>query len=107
MSSSSSPDVAQAALRAWAALGGPDSARAELILVTEALSAAGFTLAGAVRTNLLPRLSFADAAHVVELGPRDVSALAAGLRRGEGLQLAGLLRAEGEAPPRRPLPELP
>ncbi|MBL8616658.1 MAG: hypothetical protein JNM72_13690 [Deltaproteobacteria bacterium] len=107
MSSSSSPGPAEAALRAWAALGGPDAARAELSLVTEALAAAGFALAGAQRSNQLPRLSFADAAHVLELGPRDITALAAGLRRGEGLHLAGLLRAEGEAPPRRPLPELP
>lgn len=107
MSSSSSPGPAEAALQAWSALGGPDSARAELSVVTEALAAAGFSLAGALRSNQLPRLSFADATQVIELGPRDITALAAGLRRGEGLQLRGLLRAEGEAPPRRSLPELP
>jgi hypothetical protein len=107
MSSSSSPGPAEAALRAWAALGGPDSARADLVLVSEALAAAGFVLAGALRSNQLPRLSFADAAQVLELGPRELAGIAAALRRGEGLALTGLLRADGEALARRPLPELP
>jgi hypothetical protein len=76
-------------------------------VVTEALAAAGFALAGALRSTQLPRLSFADAAQVLELGPRELAGIAAGLRRGEGLALAGLLRADGEALARRPLPELP
>ena len=71
-----------------------------------AVAAAGFALAGALRSNQLPRLSFADAAQVLELGPRELAGIAAALRRGEGLALAGLLRADGEALARRPLPEL-
>jgi hypothetical protein len=79
----------------------------DLAAVHARLLAAGLHPAGALRVAGAPRLRWADAAGVLELGLAELSALRAALDRGEDRPWLRYLAPEGAAAPRPAPPEAP